>query len=145
MANLQTFFRRATVTRSNKRLGVDTPAEAGEHGHDGHGELGHVMPIPVLLAVFGALLVFTVLTVAVTKVQLGELNIYIALGIALVKAALVLLYFMHLRYDNPFNGLAIVASLLFVALFIAVTITDSRQYAPQLKANNPNPPALPAR
>ena len=53
----------------------------------------------------------------------------IAMAIALVKAAFVGLYFMHLRWDAPLNGFILVASLLFVTLFIVITLMDTGQYA----------------
>ncbi len=71
----------------------------------GHRALGHVVPVAVLLVVFGALIVLTAATVAATWIDLGGWNLGIALGIATVKAALVALYFMHLRYDHPFHAL----------------------------------------
>jgi cytochrome c oxidase subunit 4 len=105
------------------------------HGHgdhaDGH-EGPHAMPISILLAVFGALMFLTFITVAVTYVDLGRLSIWVALIIALVKASLVCLYFMHLRYDAPFHGLIVIISMLFVILFIGITLMDSTNYAPNL-------------
>ena len=56
----------------------------------------------------------TVATVAATWVDLGGWNLWIALGIATVKASLVALYFMHLRYDNPFYALIFVTALVFL-------------------------------
>lgn len=106
-----------------------------DHGHadaHGHGDPGalhvHALPLSLLIGVFAILVFLTFLTVAATWVQLGPLNIWIALFIAFVKASLVCLYFMHLRYDNPFNSMIVVASLLFVALFIAFALMDSGQY-----------------
>lgn len=92
----------------------------------------HVVPVPLLLAVFGLLLFLTVITVAVTMVDLGPLNIWIALAIAVVKASVVALYFMHLRYDRPFHGFILIASLFFVALLIGLALIDSTTYQPNL-------------
>jgi cytochrome c oxidase subunit 4 len=100
---------------------------AHDAGHSGQAT-GHAVPFPVLVAVFAALLFLTFLTVAATWVNLGELNLWVALGIATLKAALVALYFMHLRYDHPFNGLVFVAALTFLALFLAMTLLDSFEY-----------------
>jgi len=97
-----------------------------------HGSAGHVMPLPVLLAVFLALLVLTVLTVMATWVQLGAANLLIAMGIATLKAVLVALYFMHLRYDHPFNAIVLVTALVFVTLFISLTLYDTLQYQPDV-------------
>ena len=107
--------------------------------HDEHEGGHHAMPLWILGAVFVALLVLTVLTVAVTYVDLGKLNIWVALLIAVVKGGLVAMYFMHLRYDAPFNGVILITSLLFVALFIAITLTDSSAYQPAVEAATATP------
>jgi cytochrome c oxidase subunit 4 len=132
MASLQSIFRKKTAEKVNRKLGVESHDNHGHpHAHDE--VMGHVMPVPLLLSILLVLLFLTFITVAVTWVDLGrQLNLVVALGIAVVKAALVCLYFMHLRYDNPFNGIALIASFLFVALFIGVTILDSGQYKPQI-------------
>jgi cytochrome c oxidase subunit 4 len=112
------------------------------HAHDsqGHGHAHdpmadyhpHVVPVPLLLTVFGILLFLTVVTVAVTMIDLGKLNIWIALGIAVVKAGVVAMYFMHLRYDRPFHAVILVTSLIFLAIFIGMALMDSKAYQPNL-------------
>ncbi len=98
-----------------------------------HGEtIAHVVPVRVLLAVFAVLLALTALTVAATWVDLGQWNLWIAIGIATVKASLVALYFMHLRYDNPFYALIFVTALVFLAVFLSLTLMDTLQYAPTI-------------
>ncbi len=69
---------------------------------------------------------------AATWVNLGGWNLWIALGIATVKASLVALYFMHLRYDNPFYALIFVTALVFLAIFLSLTLMDTLQYAPNI-------------
>ena len=101
---------------------ADSPASHAS----AHSGLGHVVPVWLLAAVFGALLVLTGLTVAVAHVDLGNMNLYLALGIATVKATLVVLFFMHLFWDRPFNSLIFIGCLLFVSLFIGIALTDSR-------------------
>jgi cytochrome c oxidase subunit 4 len=81
-----------------------------------------------LLSVYGVLVFLTVLTVAITLVELGDFNIWAALAIAVMKAGLVVFYFMHLRWDSPFNGIILMISLFFVALFIGVSVLDSKEY-----------------
>jgi cytochrome c oxidase subunit IV len=93
-----------------------------------HQELGHVMPKRVLIGVWAALVVLTVVTVAVKEVDLGRFNIWLALIIATVKGTLVGLYFMHLRYDSPLHALILIVALAFVAMFIIGTITDTAAY-----------------
>jgi cytochrome c oxidase subunit IV len=93
---------------------------------------GHVVPIGVLLAVWAALLALTFVTVAATWADLGKFNLWLALIIATVKASLVALYFMHLRYDRPFHALILIGSLVFVMLFVAVALLDTLEYQPEL-------------
>ena len=54
------------------------------------------------------------------------------MAIATVKASLVALYFMHLRYDNPFNGLILIAGLGILALFLGLVLLDTYQYQPDV-------------
>lgn len=105
----------------------NTHSAAHDASHPGQGTV-HAVPFPILVAVFAALLVLTFATVAATWVNLGELNLWVALGIATFKAGLVALYFMHLRYDHPFNGLVFVAALTVLSLFLAMTLLDSFEY-----------------
>ncbi len=108
-----------------------TPDNA--HGSEHH---VHVMPLKVLFAVFIGLLILTWLTYAASQaarsgtLDLGAGNVIVALLIAVVKASLVGLYFMHLRYDSPFNSIILIAALVFVALFIAVSLVDTVEYQP---------------
>ena len=92
----------------------------------------HVVPMRVLLAVWAALVVLTVVTVAATWVDLGSLNLWLAMAIATLKASLVLLYFMHMRYDAPFNAVIFVAALLFVMLFVSFALIDTAAYQPEM-------------
>jgi cytochrome c oxidase subunit 4 len=108
-----------------------------------HTRVGHIVPLPVLFAVLGTLLVMTFVTVAVSWFDFGRFNLWIALGIAVFKASLVLLFFMHLKYDKPFNAIVIIVSMALVMLFIAIALTDTAQYerdkipgyAPSIKTN----------
>jgi cytochrome c oxidase subunit 4 len=88
----------------------------------------HVMPVPVLLGVWAALMVLTVFTVAMSDFDLGFVDLWIAMGVATVKASLVGLFFMHLRYDKPFNAMVFLSSVAFVGLFIIASMTDTAQY-----------------
>ena len=90
--------------------------------------LGHIVPLKVLTAVFLALVLLTVLTVAASRVDLGPLNLYLALGIAGTKALLVVLYFIHLRYDRPFLLIVFAGCLVFVVGFIALVLKDTESY-----------------
>lgn len=106
---------------------------AQETHHEEHAP--HAVPLWLLTAVFGILMFLTLLTVAVTKVDFGyNINLTVAMVIALIKAAFVGLYFMHLRWDAPLNGFILVASLLFVTLFITFSLMDTGQNLPRLEA-----------
>jgi cytochrome c oxidase subunit 4 len=96
-------------------------------------EMGHIVPLRVLLGVFAALLAMTFVTVAATWFDSGGWALVIALGIATIKASLVALYFMHLRYDNPFYAVVFVTALLFLALLLSLTLLDSLQYQPEVE------------
>lgn len=100
--------------------------------HQSHAGV-HVVPLKVLLGVWILLVALTVVTVGVTYVDLGRFNIVVALAVAVIKASLVGLYFMHLRYDSPFNGFILVTALFFVGLFIAGTITDTGAYQREMQ------------
>ena len=94
----------------------------------GHPTVGHVSSIPQLFMVFGALVALTTLTVALSGKLPGAGGMMVAMGIATVKALLVALYFMHLRYDRPFHGYVFLASIMFVACFFGITSLDSAAY-----------------
>jgi cytochrome c oxidase subunit 4 len=107
---------------------TSTNTEHGAHHHAHAHTAVHVVPLPLLFAVFGALAALTVITYAATWLELGSFNIWLALLIAVVKAGLVALYFMHLRWDSPFNAVVLIASLFFVAVFIGIAVLDAKEY-----------------
>ena len=103
--------------------------QAHEHQHADDGALHpHIVSPKVLLTVYGVLVAATVATVLVTLVDLGALNVWVALAIAVFKTALVILYFMHLRWDALFNGVILITALAFVMTFIGVTLMDTGEY-----------------
>jgi cytochrome c oxidase subunit 4 len=99
------------------------------HAHDGHDGDGavhsHISSVKFYLGIFATLIFFTLLTVAVSYVHLGPANLAVAIAISSTKAALVVLFFMHLRHDNKFNALIFVCSLLFIGVFFAYTMNDT--------------------
>jgi cytochrome c oxidase subunit 4 len=110
------------------------------------------MPLTLLLTVFSTLIGLTIVTVTASKLSLGAAEIWVAMGIATVKAVLVAAYFMHLRYDKPFNAFLFLFSLVFAAIFIGLVLVDSQAYQPEIAAEamqtqnqaaNPNPAATP--
>jgi len=96
--------------------------------HDDHG-LAHTTPVALLTGILAVLMVLTIITVAVTKVDLGgQGNLVVAMVIATIKAALVVTYFMHLRWDKKFHLILFLTSVLFLILFLSISLTDRSEY-----------------
>jgi cytochrome c oxidase subunit IV len=107
---------------------------ASPHSHDvAEASLAHVVDVRVLLAVFAALVALTAITVAVSYFDFGPFNLIVALGVATVKAALVALWFMHLRYNNALNAFIFLVGVAFLGLFLAIAMLDSVQYHPDVQ------------
>ena len=84
----------------------------------------HVVSWKVYAAVFLALCVLTVVTVLVTGYDFGPFNLIVALGVAIAKASLVVLYFMHARYSPRLTGVVIASSIAFFVILVFLTLTD---------------------
>lgn len=112
---------------------------ANEHTHDdahGHADDGevhaHISSLKLYVGIFAALIFFTLVTVGVSYIHLGRLNLAVAILIASIKAALVVTFFMHLKYDNKFNTLMFVCGLLFIGVFFAYTMNDTERRTNEL-------------
>ena len=85
----------------------------------------HIVSRKVYYLIFGALMVLTALTVFAANVQLNEaLGTVIALTIAVTKATLVVLYFMHVRYSPRLTWVVIASGFLWLAIMISLTLSD---------------------
>ena len=85
----------------------------------------HIVPIRIYLTIFLALLLGTGLTVAAAFVDFPwQFNTVVALTIAVAKATLVVLYFMHVRYSGRLVWLVITSALLWLAIMFAITFSD---------------------
>lgn len=89
--------------------------------HESH---HHVMPMKTYFKVFGALMFFTVLTVLVSEADLGSASLPVAMLVAVIKAALVIGFFMHLKYDTRFHSFVFFGTLLFIGIFFMLTFID---------------------
>jgi cytochrome c oxidase subunit 4 len=89
-----------------------------QHGH-------HVTPKKTLFIVFGTLVMLTIVTGLTAQIDLGALNIPLALTIATSKAALVVLFFMALKYDNRVNALVFALGIVFAGIFLTFTLFDT--------------------
>jgi cytochrome c oxidase subunit 4 len=103
---------------------------SGPHGS----EAMHVLSPRVLLGTAAALLCLTVATVAVSRVDFGQLNVVVALGIAVAKATLVALFFMHLKYEKRFLSVVVAGAMAFAVFFVGFVVFDTTQYQPDLRA-----------
>jgi cytochrome c oxidase subunit 4 len=76
------------------------------------------------VAVFVTLLVMTAATTAISSVDLGPWNTVVALGIAVFKATLVVLFFMHAKYSPRLTHMVILAGIFWLALLLLITFSD---------------------
>ena len=85
---------------------------------------GHVAPKSMYYGVFLALLVGTGLTVAVAFVDLGAMNNVLMLGIAMTKALLVILFFMHVRWSSRLTWVVVASGFFWLLILFGITMTD---------------------
>ncbi len=85
---------------------------------------GHVVPLRIYILVFSALIALTGVTTWVAFVDLGRGNTVVALVIACCKMLLVILYFMHVRYGSHLTRIVILASFLWLAILLSLTMAD---------------------
>jgi cytochrome c oxidase subunit 4 len=84
----------------------------------------HIVSTRVYFTIYALLMALTATTVAVSFADLGKVNDIAALTIAVTKAVLVILYFMHVRYGNRFTGLVVASGFAWLALLILLTLAD---------------------
>jgi cytochrome c oxidase subunit 4 len=84
----------------------------------------HIVPVRIYVTVFVVLLVLTATTTAVSAIDLGPWNTVVALAIAVVKATLVVLFFMHVKYSPRLIGVVIAGGLFWLAILLAMTFSD---------------------
>ena len=111
------------------------------HHGDSH-ELGHIVPFKIYIGVFVSLLVLTVLTVWISHFQFGAWNIVVAMVVASVKAMLVALFFMHLKYEKPTTWLYAFFPIFLLALLLGgVFIDNPFRTDPKIHLSMPEPHA----
>ena len=84
----------------------------------------HIVSRRIYFAIFAALVVLTVVTWSVAKLDLGKMNAVVALTIAVIKATLVVLYFMHVRYGSRLTWVFVGAGFFWLAIMVALTLSD---------------------
>ena len=88
-----------------------------EHEH-------HIVSPKIYVAIFLALLVLTTATVAASFIEMGIFNPIVALAIAVVKAVLVVLFFMHVKYSTRLTKLTVGAGIFTFLVLISLTLSD---------------------
>ena len=84
----------------------------------------HISPTRTYYVIFGTLMVMTAVTVLVAFINIGILNFPIALTIAIFKATLVILFFMHAKYSSRLTKLIVGGAFFFLAILLTMTMTD---------------------
>ena len=84
----------------------------------------YVTPVRTYLVIFLALMALTAITVAIAFLELGPFNDIAAMGIAITKACLVILYFMHVRHSSRLTKVVVVAGFLWLLFLIGFTMSD---------------------
>jgi cytochrome c oxidase subunit IV len=92
----------------------------------------HVVPIKNYVAVWAALIVLTISTVLIAKIDLGEWNFVVAMTIAVIKGTLVVLFFMHVKGSSSMLKLFVVAGFFWMAILFVFVLSDyfSRGWLP---------------
>ena len=85
---------------------------------------GHISPTKTYYAIFAALMVLTAITVTVAFFNLGALNFPVALAIAILKATLVILFFMHVKYSSRLTKLICGTAFFFLIVLFGLTLSD---------------------
>ncbi len=89
-----------------------------------HHEEHHIVPKSIYFLVFFALIVLTWVTALVSTVDLGRWNIFVALAIALFKASLVILFFMHVWYSTRLTKMIVASGFFWLMLLLFITMAD---------------------
>ena len=84
----------------------------------------HVVPKSLYLMIFGALMVLTLITVAVAFVDLGNLNVLVAMTVAVIKATLVVLFFMHVRWSTRLTWIVAASGFVWLLILFGLTLSD---------------------
>jgi cytochrome c oxidase subunit IV len=84
----------------------------------------HVVPKKIYYTIFGALMLMTAITVGVAYIDLGPINTIVAIVIACIKAMIVVLYFMHVKFGTRLVKLTVIAGLYWMGILLTLTLSD---------------------
>lgn len=100
---------------------------ASHSQHSAHGDHAfqeHIVPVSTYLGIFITLLIATGLTTWIAFQDLGNWNVVVALIIAVCKATLVVLFFMHVKYNKGLTRIVLVGALFWLCIMITLTLSD---------------------
>jgi cytochrome c oxidase subunit 4 len=101
------------------------PAKTAEHAdHIGHAPAHHRSSLASYFAVFATLMILTIVTVWVSRINLGTLNTTVAMAIAIIKATVVILWFMHVIHSPRLTWIVVIASFLWLAVMFVLFFAD---------------------
>lgn len=95
-------------------------AHGHEHGHDAH----HIVEPPTYYKVFGWLMFLLIITLAAAALELGPLNLPIAMAIAMAKAGIVMAYFMHLKWNTIVIRMFALCAFFWLIILFWLTLND---------------------
>ena len=112
---------RNTETMANP----NAPAKTAEHhDHIGHAPAHHRSSLASYFLVFATLMILTIVTVWVSRIDLGTMNTAVAMAIAIVKATVVILWFMHVIHSPRLTWIVVIASFLWLAVMFVLFFAD---------------------
>jgi cytochrome c oxidase subunit 4 len=101
------------------------PAKTAEHAdHIGHAPAHHRSSLASYFAVFATLMILTIVTVWVSRIDLGTLNTTVAMAIAIIKATVVILWFMHVIHSPRLTWIVVIASFLWLGVLFVLMFSD---------------------
>ena len=122
------------MTIPNAAAARHAHADKNHHADQEH----HILPVRTYLVIFAILMALLVLTVGVAFINLGPVNIVVAMTVAIVKATLVVLFFMHVRYSSRLTQIFVVAAFLWLGIMFVFTFADyaTRAWTPNSRGWN---------
>ena len=105
------------------------PAHPSGHQSDHETYTGHAAPhhqssLVSYFVIFFALMILTVITVWVSRIDLGAMNTVVAMSIAILKATLVILWFMHVIHSPRMTWIVVISSFLWLGVLFVLTFSD---------------------
>ena len=105
---------------------METPhaTETYDFEPPGHRPAHHISSLLMYFGVFAGLMIMTIVTVWVSRIDLGAWNVPVALAIAVIKMTLVILFFMHVIHSSRLTWIVVIASFLWLGVLFVLTFAD---------------------